>query len=559
MSEQGPEQHRDKAISNALRIERNQAYRQAVEKWREIRALDPSNPRADAEIARLNTKIEQNQRIVELKFRVEERMSEILPVYTQVLVRLKRMEREDVNDEAEVILDVIDNFLTKKLSAREFLLFWLKGLEAQAGKGMDQPDYAALAERLRHSEVVLFLGANIPALFDHPQQPPEELTADLADYVKYAEFTGSFPEICEYLELNAIQYGRPSLRRKLLKLVNSPASAPVALYELLASSPEPLMLISACYDPLLENAFRQKRKKFVLVSHANYAEESGTLYIEYSDGSHGTGQACLAEELSDLQVLEQGYSLIYKIRGCFSSLPQASFKEASAASSMESTGSKEYAGPDNEPKRRLTDLLLACPTIENAESRHTLLKELPSHIVNAVQANDNPKMHVLNIVNTCIKHSDGLAHLLDTLRFFDGKTNQFRELAEFAKKFASPSPGRKKPEKSYSQNAGGMAGDGLMLSEQDYFAFAKHIDKLIPGYVLGLLHRHGFWLLGHYPRSWENRLLLQAVLKNRGRDGRALTVDKEADPFARAYWEHNGVKNYLVDLKEFVEKLQAHI
>ncbi len=90
-------------------------------------------------------------------------------------------------------------------------------------------------------------------------------------------------------------------------------------------------------------------------------------------------------------------------------------------------------------KGHLVDLLLVCPSIQNAESRHALLRELPSHIANAIKTGDTHKVHVLNIVNSCISHAGGLELLLDTLRFFDGETTQFQALIEFINEPASKS------------------------------------------------------------------------------------------------------------------------
>ncbi len=85
-------------------------------------------------------------------------------------------------------------------------------------------------------------------------------------------------------------------------------------------------------------------------------------------------------------------------------------------------------------KAELIDLLLKCPTVENKDTRHVLLGEMPSDITTGIQANDRAKVHVINIVNACMDHSDGFEHLMKVLRFFDGNTKQFKELEEFITK-----------------------------------------------------------------------------------------------------------------------------
>ncbi len=96
-------------------------------------------------------------------------------------------------------------------------------------------------------------------------------------------------------------------------------------------------------------------------------------------------------------------------------------------------------------KRRLVELLLECPSILNTEARHALLKELSPHIAKAIQTSDIATVHVLNIVNTCMNHDGGLEHLIETLRFFDKKTKQFKALKDFLKSRATIAKAKKIP------------------------------------------------------------------------------------------------------------------
>ncbi len=82
-------------------------------------------------------------------------------------------------------------------------------------------------------------------------------------------------------------------------------------------------------------------------------------------------------------------------------------------------------------KKRLMELLLACPSISNEKGRHLLLAELPSNINNAINTGDNAKIHILNTVNVCIEHDGGLESFIEILEFFDGSTNQFQKLDSF--------------------------------------------------------------------------------------------------------------------------------
>ncbi len=102
--------------------------------------------------------------------------------------------------------------------------------------------------------------------------------------------------------------------------------------------------------------------------------------------------------------------------------------------------------------------------------------------------------------------------------------------------------------------------DALLLAEHDYFNFVKDMNKLIPDYVIGQLTGRDLWFLGQYPQNWENRLIMQAILERRGTSNYAITaIHKDADEFAKTYWQAKNVKNYPIELEEFVDNLQKHI
>ncbi|MCP4695975.1 MAG: hypothetical protein GY862_03865, partial [Gammaproteobacteria bacterium] len=82
-------------------------------------------------------------------------------------------------------------------------------------------------------------------------------------------------------------------------------------------------------------------------------------------------------------------------------------------------------------KERLVELLLELPCIQDEAQRRMLLRELPSHIASAIQANDIPRVHVISIINSCIEYNDGLEYLLDVLRFFDGEKLSFQGVEDF--------------------------------------------------------------------------------------------------------------------------------
>jgi SIR2-like domain len=184
---------------------------------------------------------------------------------------------------------------------------------------------------------------------------------------------------------------------------------------------------------LLENAFSQSGKKYILISSiidTTAAYDVGNVLIQYSDKPEPT--ALLEEQLSKFKLLEEGYSLVYKIRG--------------------------FLGSD----RKQTDLHRAV----------------------------------------------------------------------------------------------------LTISEGNYFNFVRHMDKLIPNYVIRRVAERGLYFLGYTPRHWEDRLIVNAILnKRRHRDpsDQPRAISNDPDPFVRAFWKSKGVECYPVDLREFLDTLEAHL
>jgi hypothetical protein len=253
---------------------------------------------------------------------------------------------------------------------------------------------------------------------------------ELACKVNYAGFTGSLATIGEYYQIS--DYGRSRLVNDLRDLIYSPDLS-IPLYQKLAQIEQPLVLVSAAYDTLLEDAFSQSGKKYVLISSiidttATY--DVGNVLIQYSDKPEPT--ALLEEQLSKFKLLEEGYSLVYKIRG--------------------------FLGSD----RKQTEL-------------HRTV---------------------------------------------------------------------------------------LTISEGNYFNFVRYMDKLIPSYVVRQFGGRGVYFLGYTPRHWEDRLIVNAILDKRRHQNppeQPRAISNDPDPFVRAYWENKGVRRYAIDLREFLDTLEAHL
>ncbi|MCP4701041.1 MAG: CHAT domain-containing protein [Gammaproteobacteria bacterium] len=409
-------------LKEAATLEARCDYRAALDCWHAIKEIDAAHPSIAAAHERLQQKQHQHNRLTDLNKRLIKRMKEIAPAcYRKVGVDLKRIQENGIDKEAEVMLDVLEQFINGDLDAETFKEFWESEARFSAKKAECGLNYPALARNLQNGDAALFLGMDVAELRGPPPPATRGFIEELRKLADYRANTPNPSEICEYFQVS--QYGRRALLAGVEKLMQS---EPAPFYEMLAAMPRPLIIISAAYDTQLEDAFKQHNKRYAQVSHRHRCEERDpvNLDIEYSDKPKGGVTSCLAEKFSGLELMENGYSLIYRLRGCFSK-----FKK-----------------------------------------------------------------------------------------------------------------------------------DSLLLSEQDYLAFAKSMEELIPAYIISQLNERGFWFLGHYPMTWENRLLISAILEKRNQvksTTPALAIHKGANDFAKAYWKYQRVDVYDVDLKEFIEELSS--
>ena len=57
--------------------------------------------------------------------------------------------------------------------------------------------------------------------------------------------------------------------------------------------------------------------------------------------------------------------------------------------------------------------------------------------------------------------------------------------------------------------------DSVLISEDDYFAFAKRIESVIPAYLAKRFSQKSLLFLGHNLNEWQDRLILNAILEKR--------------------------------------------
>jgi hypothetical protein len=260
----------------------------------EIEQLIPSFARLDAAA-----------RIQQAMSRLPGRAFEILEVIQVIGQELKRMKQEGIKTEDDKeLIETIEQFLDETIDVEAFILFARK-LHCKEKNTDARPNYEKLAEQLNGGQVVLCLGQELSHLLG--TQVPS--TAEIIQRLAAREgFQGPLSEICEQKEI-APDSSRAELVNELRALFwLEQKTPPVALYELLARLEHPFLVISTGYDDLLEQCLQGRRK--LVVIYPNIEEKK--CLLRYSDQQE---VSCIPEELSQYKPLENGYTIIYRLRG----------------------------------------------------------------------------------------------------------------------------------------------------------------------------------------------------------------------------------------------------
>ena len=413
-------------IKKAIQAKRNEAYDTAISLWSQVLEISPEQTRAHEEIGILKELNQTKQKGADLSERLAQRYMDIQPVFSDVISLLKQAAKRP--DAALPLIEKTQLFLDNKLTAEEYINSSRVICQPMTNlsQTVQSPDYAALAERISKGEVALFLGSDIAQEYGDKAKSEQQLATELAQQAKYENFGGSLSSIAEYLRLG-VEVGSSGLWSKLESAI-AHEQVDTALYPLLARIDAPLILISSAYDDSLERCFQASGKPYVELSSIVCRTDEydiGHVIASYSDHSV-KDRPYLNEQLSTLKLYEQGYSIIYKIRGSCTS------------------------GSNNELKR-----------------------------------------------------------------------------------------------------------DALTVAESDYFTFARHAEEIIPSYLTGLLRGRGFLFIGLNPDSWEQRLLVNALLSKRTHaSDDCYTVGVSRDLLEAAYWKKQRVHHYDVNLPELDEHIE---
>ena len=195
----------------------------------------------------------QEERIQEMLKGLSRRIADIKIIYRPVALNLKKMAKEGVSEEGELLLDAVEGFLSDESPAEEFRNIW-EIWEATISTSVqrENPKYEVLAQRFNHGEIIPVLGTELHYILGLTELSSKDLTHRLADQAEYKNFAGSLPMISQYYQMT--EYGRRMLLSTLkdtveLKL-DSLRSTP--FHQMLAKAKVPMLVISVYYDRLLE-------------------------------------------------------------------------------------------------------------------------------------------------------------------------------------------------------------------------------------------------------------------------------------------------------------------
>lgn len=108
----------------------------------------------------------------------------------------------------------------------------------------------------------------------------------------------------------------------------------------------------------------------------------------------------------------------------------------------------DYRSPSPEPPEpsgdafgALVDALLAVPSVRDEAGRRLVLSRMRREIADAVPHHQRARLHVIELVRTCLDYDDGLSDLLRVLQEIEGSSIPVRRSEEAIRSLAEQSPG----------------------------------------------------------------------------------------------------------------------
>lgn len=415
-------------IKAALKAKHNEAYPEALQMWQQVLARAPQHPRAQSEVEALSKIIQQRQQGQAYLLQLVPRMTEISTIFAE-LARVLSEAGKHLH--SQTLLEATQAFLAQQWTAADYVQFCQTlFMQRVVSSKSASTNYAAFAQRVVRGEVVLFIGSELAKDYQQPVQTEQDLAEHLAAKLEFSQFRGSFSSIAEYFRLHK-DYGDNHLLQVLRESLTV-TTQEWQFYQYLARIHAPLILISSAYDDALERCFTAPGKRYIELTSLVRRDERydiGHLVVRYSDRSEPEFYRPIEEEISRFRWYEEGYSLIFKIRGTCSSC---------------------------------------------------------------------------------------------------------------------------QPEQDYQREA-------LTVAESDYFTFARYAEKMIPAYLAKHFKHKGFLFLGFSPTTWEERLVVSALLERRRKvypNDPPYTVSANHNPLEDAYWLGQQVQQHYMDLRKLAEYLE---
>lgn len=298
-------------IMKANNYKNTNNYAKALELWHEIYLLQADNPLIESSLASLKSAQATHSQCAQLRPQLARHLQLLKPVWADLMDKLKK---PSDSIEFQGLLQVTADYLAKEMSADEFVMWYqaeMKNDSAQAPSN----NLAGIADRIKRGDMVLFLGADIAMHYQEACLNDQGVANTLAERVHYKNFNGTLSSIAEYCQARP-DIGTNTLLDHLDQHLPNPQQR-IQFYQHLAQTQVAQVLITAAYDELLERAFLEAGKPFVKLSafvNKSRYYEIGHVKVHYSDGSQ-VDQILMEEVLSKMKFIENGYSVIYKIRG----------------------------------------------------------------------------------------------------------------------------------------------------------------------------------------------------------------------------------------------------
>jgi hypothetical protein len=98
------------------------------------------------------------------------------------------------------------------------------------------------------------------------------------------------------------------------------------------------------------------------------------------------------------------------------------------APGSEDTRGSAASGLSLPDKQRLAEALLDCSCMADKDDRKTVLRQVRREITKAIPDGGSANVHILNIVDTCMRYSDGMTELIRSVRAIEGASASMKAL-----------------------------------------------------------------------------------------------------------------------------------